>query len=61
MHSATIVLQGVNLSRFQTSGQLVYVDCLSHLLDRKWAESVSITTTTPTKQLSSTITYTLDR
>ena len=52
--------QGVNLSRFQTSGQLVYVDCLSRLLDKKWAES-DATVTTPTNQSATTITYTLDR
>ena len=52
--------QGVNLSRFQTTAQFVYVDCLSRLLDGMWAEPGGTEATPPINTSGSTITYTLD-
>jgi KaiC/GvpD/RAD55 family RecA-like ATPase len=52
---------GVNLSRYQSSGQLVYIDCLSRLLDGMWAEPGDALVATPPNKSPSTVTYSLDR
>ncbi|CAI8027167.1 Elongator complex protein 6 [Geodia barretti] len=51
---------GVNLSRYQSSGQLVYIDCLSRLLDGIWAEPGDALVATPPNKSPSTVTYSLD-
>ena len=51
----------MNLSRYQSSGQLVYIDCLSRLLDGIWAEPGDALVATPPNKSPSTVTYSLDR
>lgn len=62
IHYSTIAAKlGVNLSQFQSNGRLVYVDCLTHLLDDVWAEPGSQQATPPSvSPASSTFSYTLD-